>query len=123
MLPNEAENRTRTRAAIGAEFELIQTAIALGVATLNRLISSDCHAEITKAMTIAILTREIRRLRSIAAIAELGFAENADILCRSMFEGLLAERFILRSPPPGNQRSSDLANALKSQPRMALPVW
>lgn len=114
----------RNRAALlkefSRDFEIIGDSIDLGIAALESLCeeSGSSHAPVTKAMAVAILTREVRRYQSIRSVAELGHSENVEILGRSMFEGLLSERFIFRKPLPWQKCSANLRHARKSLPRM-----
>ena len=118
MLPNEDENRRRLVSRFAREFTLMSDLASLALNLHEDL----CHVDgpdltaNVKEFVVGTLTRDLRRFRSCVELCSMGYPENATILTRSMFESLVAERFVIGTPIEANARSSDLAAALELLP-------
>ena len=118
LLPGERDNRQGILQQFSEDFtfaaKLLRLSMNIAEAFCRERTS---QYEMTTKMVIGgILAREIRRFRTIIMVSERGYVENAEILTRSLFEGLLAERFILQSPIPLEECSPGLRSARKELP-------
>lgn len=118
MLPFEKENREEILSRFETDFGLAENLIQSLLVTTEAIFSrSDSSYSEYATWTLAnIAVREIRRFRSIVLECEIGHDENAQILLRSMFEGLLAVRFIVSDPIPLAECSPDLQGVRKKLP-------
>ena len=99
MFVNEQTTQAEIIAKYKTDFEFAAELITIGSALAAELCASN-QKELShqaKSTVIALLALALRRLRSILAVAELGFTENCAILTRTLFEILLAARFILHT--------------------------
>jgi hypothetical protein len=98
MLPFEDENRQEIARLFPDEFDLAARMLAASTTVLEAI--GCCKTSHRKAQHViwSLVTREIRRYRTIVATLELGYLENAEILTRSLYEALLCQRFIMMAP-------------------------
>ena len=96
MLPFEGQNRREIQEQFKDYFDRSQRLLDLGVQLVQELAKTEAKtAPIVKAACVAIAYDALRRYRSIVILAELGYTENSNILSRSLFELVLAGRFVL----------------------------
>ena len=115
MLPHETENAVDIQNKYAAEFktcsdhlEIVHESVLPELCeAIKRCPYATCLAG------VGILVRDIRRFRSAALECQFGYVENAEILTRSMFESLLAGRFIFGPDKPTKDCSPKLREALK----------
>ena len=108
MLPFESDNRAAIATRFSTEFSLAKSLIDIAHTVPAAVASSNPYTQRLRLLVAGIVTCEVRRYRCTLATLELGYAENAAVLGRALYEGLLAERFVLRSPTtpwePGDLR-------------------
>lgn len=111
MLPFEEANRTELAAKFSDEFAIAREMMGIAAQVPIAVAASQKHTRHVRALIGGLIVRELRRFRSIIAILEVGYVENAAILGRSLYEGVLCERFILRSPQkkPSGKIQKELA--------------
>ena len=118
MMPNEDENREEI-----AKLLLPVWPFALGVLQagldLQAAIGGAKHRSlhpITRMVIVGLLVQEIRKYRSALLLAEYGLDEAETMVARSLFEGLLAARFIVMKPKRADSCSPGVSGKLKSLP-------
>ncbi|MEL0094836.1 MAG: DUF5677 domain-containing protein [Planctomycetaceae bacterium] len=117
MFPCEDKNRSKIRRQYESQFtdsaELVDGSVEF-LETLGKTASN--FSEETRAFLIGTFAREIRRFRSINLLCEFGLTENAEILTRSGFEGLMSLHYVLGIRVPDDEISNDLKNRIRSLP-------
>jgi hypothetical protein len=119
VFASESESRSRICDTFGRDLGYAGRLLSIGLRATHALCeetASSCAGE-TKLTIGGMLAREIRRLRSIVMVSEVEYVENAEILTRCLFEGVLGERFILDTPIPLAECSESLRER-----RQRLPV-
>lgn len=96
MLPEEQANKDHVQKLYGHLFARGREGLTAGVELIEALVKANYPHRRTKATIAAILADQIVRYRAMVAVCELGDSSNADILGRTIYEGVLAERFILK---------------------------
>jgi len=121
LLPSEMENRRAILRQFSEDFAFAARLLRLAVDIAEAFCRErNSEYEVTTEIVIGgILAQEIRRFRAITLVSERGYVENAEVLTRSLFEGLLAERFILRSPIALEACSPGLRNAREKLPKIS----
>jgi hypothetical protein len=122
MFPNEQENREELARHFASDFLLMGQLAKVAIHFHEDL----CHVkgpDLTgnaKEFLLGTFTRELRRFRSCIELCAMGYTENATILTRSMYEGLLAERFVIGTPIPDEACSTSLINARSRLPKFPM---
>ncbi|MEZ6048277.1 MAG: DUF5677 domain-containing protein [Planctomycetaceae bacterium] len=117
-LPEEAENEKFYNEFLRNDLMFLRELLTIGLECSTAFCQSPTEDSQTRIKTLVggILVREIRRLRLLTIAYEKGFPENASILTRSLFEGLLGERFLLREPIADERCSDKLLKARNNLP-------
>ena len=119
MMPQEEENRQailqECRGPLMAARELLSVAFSLSERLdLNTMLS---RVQPRTALVLkGLLAREIQQCRAAISICEIGLDDSAFIMVRSLFEGLLALRFIIAKPIRFSACSPGLQAARQKQP-------
>jgi hypothetical protein len=97
MLPDEADNRKRNVAEYSTMFLASNLLLHRSLQILPAFYRNKKLGlpELTVRTLVNLFVRDIRRFRSAEILCETGHTESAALIVRSMFESLLAERFIV----------------------------
>lgn len=120
MLPYEKENIQKIDRDFKPQFQVCEELLKLVYGSVLPELHEavvECPL-ITRGVAVGILAREIRRYRSVVAMCQMGYVESAEILNRSLFESLLAERFIFRGDKPLEKCSDGLAKRRGNLPEI-----
>lgn len=100
--PNSQEMRDAMRHQFAGDFSRDDIVLALAEDCLNEACEErrSTVKPDTKIVALSVVGQGVRQFRSIISLCEIGMAEDATILARSLFETLLAERFLLQKPRP-----------------------
>lgn len=119
MLPREDENRELILSHFADHFTVAKDLLNEVVATQSALMKaaeSSSRPPVVVHLGLGFLAQSLRRFRSIVLLCEHGYLENAEILDRSLFETLLAVRFVLRKPKRISACSTELQGARRKLP-------
>jgi uncharacterized protein DUF5677 len=120
MMPAEEENRRLVRETFSRELSASAEMIHIG-GNLFQAMDSANPTELSGRARIAIkslVARQIQQFRAIVAVCEIGLHDSAEVLIRSLYEGLLALRFILHEPIGMGKCSKALQDARRKLPRI-----
>jgi hypothetical protein len=127
MLPDEGNNRESIRKAYGRCLDLGAVFVGAGAKAIELCCENKTLDTRAMRFGLGMLAMSTRRLRAIIALLELGLVEDAEILLRSLFESLLAFRFVFRRQRALQRCSPGLQQALKRWPKipstMPAPVF
>ena len=118
MLPGEDENRNEIAKLLLPVWPFAVGVLEAGL-NLQAEIGSAKHQSlhpITRMVIVGLLVQEIRKYRSAILLAEFALDEAETMVARSLFEGLLAVRFILTKPKRADSCSPGVSGKLKRLP-------
>ena len=120
MLPLDEENRAERIKEFEAQFHFALQMVDTGAEVVNAIASIRPRrmTMTTKAVIAGLAVRGLRQYRGIIALAEWGLVEDMEILSRSLYENLLALRFIARPAKRFAACSSELRSSRSKLPRI-----
>jgi hypothetical protein len=120
VLPAEVENREEIAFLLSSVWPFAQGVLQAGLELQTAIGSAKFQAvePITRLVLVGLLVQELRKYRSALLLAEFGLDEAETMVARSLFEGLLAARFIVSRPKRADSCSPGVRGKLKSQPNI-----
>lgn len=119
MYEGEAENRAELVRHFLADFARSQLAEAVLCEALNRAqlvaVIPNLHLRV---VVCGLTAAAVRRHRATVSLCEIGLLTEATIMTRSLFETLLAERFVLKRPKSRKHCSPELQSVLGKVPKI-----
>jgi hypothetical protein len=124
MLPDDEINRSERLKDYATEFLFAQRVMDIGVAAIERYAAtkSGTFDDRTRMIVCGLLVRAVRQYRALIALAEWGLVDNMEVFARSLFENLLAVRFIVNEPKPLSRCSLELRGCRARLPRIPKTV-
>jgi Family of unknown function (DUF5677) len=110
MMPDESENKQKVLNSFPEIFVGAATLISLGVELMDRMKPPDFQGLNGRTFILirSFVARQIQQFRAIVAVCEIGLHDSGEVLIRSLFEGILAIRFVLYEPINANKCSHGL---------------
>ena len=109
MLPNEHENRVELLKHFAHDFGLAQMMLTFSTMVREKLTAAETDSHRARMIAVALLVQQVRKLRSIVALCELGHVNDAETITRTSFESFLNAQFVL-SPPPTAEISKPITD-------------